>query len=130
MREDCFFRCSLMTANTNFGIANHSCLVKELENIRMHPIVAVHEADPLAVAVGKGPVDAGIPGSRQSPILLMNDIHANILLRIFITDRTAFVRTAVIHEDQFEVRKRLRKDAVNAAADIWLYIVYGDDNRD
>ena len=84
----------------------------------MYPIVAVYEADPLAVAVGKGPVDAGIPGRREAAIFLMNHMNPLIFRDILVADGRTVVRAAIVYEDQLEVRKRLRKDTVNAAADI------------
>lgn len=109
-------------------MSRFSNVQQHFQIVRVHPVVAVHKADPLAVAVGKGPVDTGVPGSRQSPILLMNDMHARILLRIVIADRAAVVRAAIVHEDQLEVCKRLREDAVYAAAEIGFDLIDGNNN--
>lgn len=60
----------------------------------------------------------------------MNDMNARILLRILIADHAAVVRAAVVHEDQLEVRKRLRKDAVHTATEIGFDLINRNDNGD
>ena len=98
--------------------------------LNVYPIITVHKADPLAVAVRKRPVDTRVPGSRQTTIFLMNDMHTAVLCSVFIADHAAVVRAAVVHEDQLEVRKRLRENAVHAAAKVGFNLVDGDNNRD
>ena len=120
----------LVTANADLYVMLKHRTIKPLKILRMHPIVAVHEVQPLTVAVCKYPVNARITRGGQSLILLMDDIHARILLCIFIADCAAVVRAAVVHKDQLEVHKRLHENAVHTAAEIRFNLVDGNNNSD
>jgi hypothetical protein len=53
-----------------------------------------------------------------------------ILPGIIIADGTAAIRAAVIHQDQFKIRKGLRKDAVHTSGKKLLHFIDGDNHAD
>jgi len=53
----------------------------------------------------------------------MEHPYPPILFAILIADTSRSIGATVIHEQQFEVGERLRKDAVNAAAQVWCGVI-------
>ena len=47
---------------------------------------------------------------------------------IFVANRAAIVGRAVINENQFKIRKRLRQNRIDARAQVFFNLVNGNDN--
>ena len=100
---------------------------QSLEGFGMNKIIAVHEEQPLAIAVGEGPVDAGVPGGGKSPVFLMNYDDSGIFFGVFFTNLAASVRTAVVYQNQLKVLKGLSEDAVYAPVQVLFDLKYWND---
>lgn len=53
----------------------------------------------------------------------MNYPNSAIFFSIFITNSRAIIWAAVIYENQFEIRERLRKNAVHATMKVLLHFI-------
>ena len=97
----------------------------------MNPIITINKSQPLAVAVGEGPVDAGVAGGGEAPVLLMDHVDAAVLCSVFITDGAAVVRAAVVHKDQLKVLEGLSQNAVHTAMQVRLHFIdrYNNTNQ-
>ena len=69
----------------------------------MNPVVRIDKCDPLTLRS----IKASIAGGRSLRIFLMDHPDPHIFRSILITDNSASVRAAVIHKNQFKVRKAL-----------------------
>ena len=65
-----------------------------------------------------------VPGATQTCIFLMENLYSLILARISIANFSATVRTAIIHQQQLKIGKRLRQNAVYTFSQVWLNVVY------
>ena len=66
---------------------------------------------------------AAVPSTLHQP-------DARVFCRIRFLDVPASIVRAVVDEDQLEIRKRLRKDAVEAGREVWRDVVDRYDDRD
>ena len=96
----------------------------------MHPVVAVHEGQPLAAAVGLRPINAHIPGGGKAAVFLVNHVNPAIPPGVFLADVAAAVRAAIVHQHKVKIRKRLGKDAVHAPVQERLHLVDRDNYAD
>ena len=104
--------------------------VQPQQEIRMHPVVAVHEGQPLAAAVGLRPINARIPGGGKAAVFLMNDMDSTVFPGVFLADIAAAVRAAIVHQHKVKIRKRLGKDAVHAPVQERLHLIDRDNYAD
>ena len=81
------------------------------------------------VAVGQ-PVEGhgGVARDGRAAVRLVDDMNACILFGVFVTDRAAVVRAAVVHQNQLKFGEGLGEDAVHAAAKVGLDVINRDDN--
>ena len=101
-------------------------LPQTLQHLRMHGIVAVHEADPFSPGNGKGAV------SRRglSLVFLMDDPHPAVPRRVIVADDAAAVRAAVVHQDQLKIGNRLGKNTVDAGMQVRFRLINRHDHAD
>ncbi len=92
----------------------------------MTVIVAVDKRDALPLSNVKPRVSRG----GKSAVLLMDDFNSTVERRVIVAYLTATIRGAVVDEDQFEILISLGKNAVDAAAEIILNIIDGNNNAD
>ena len=97
--------------------------IEHLQKIRVYPVITVHEGQPAAGTVRKGPVDAGIPGGGQTAVLLMDDMDPAVSPGIIFAQLSTVVRAAVIHQNQFKIGIALAQNAVHTAAQEFLDLV-------
>ena len=90
-----------------------------LQPLRRDVIVRIDERDILAPRDLQPRVARG----GQAAVLLVNLADAAVPLRIRLHDRRAAVLRAVVDQDQLEIIKRLREDAVQAPGQIRLHLI-------
>ena len=64
----------------------------------------------------------------HSTILFMKHSDALILLSIFITYCTRFIRASIVNKQQLKVGEFLSQDAINASRQVLLRFIYGNNN--
>lgn len=93
---------------------------------RLDEVVAVDEADPIAAR----DVDARVPSRREAAVRLVDDPDARVPRRVPVANRGAAVRGPVVDDDDLEVAMGLGEHAVEAAREVDLDVVDGDDDGD
>lgn len=97
---------------------------QRLEIVRLDVVIAVDEADEIALAN----VKSCISGRRKAAIILVDHLNAVIHCSIIVTDLRAAVRRSVIHQDQFEILVGLSSDGIYALCQICLNLKDGHDH--
>ena len=87
-------------------------------------VVRVDERDPFALRSG----ETVIAGGRHSGILLMDDPEAWIMRGVIVEDRAAVISRAVVDADRLPVGKRLRRDGIEALAQVGRGVVDWNDD--
>ena len=87
-------------------------------------IVVVHKIQPLAAGI----LHAHVPGNGASLVDLMDDLKPAVLRGVPVAHRTGAIRAAVVHQDALPIGKGLGGEAVQAAGQQVLSLVYGDYN--
>ena len=67
-----------------------------------------------------------IAGIGKTAVFFMNNNYSRILFSVFLAYRRTVVGRTVVDENQFKIRKSLRKDAVNTTAQVRFYVIYGN----
>ena len=103
-----------------------SGLHQGLVGIRLQPVVAVGEGQ----IFSGGRFDSGIPGIAEAAVFLMNDTNAAVPACVVIAERTAAVRGAVIHQNDFQIWIGLTAKGVHALGQICLHLVNRDNDAE
>ncbi len=93
------------------------------QTLRVKPIVAVQQKNPLRA----GTLHAEPTRRRHAAVGFVEDADARIARGVFVADCAGIVRRAVVHENQLEVRDRLREHALDALGQILFDLVDGND---
>ena len=102
-------------------------VVERLQKAGADAVVRVHKG---IVTTLRG-VDAGVAGSRQTGVFLMNDLDAGILGGKGIADLGAAVGGAVVHQKNLKgYVDLLLQNGVDALGQPGLYIINGHDHAD
>ena len=107
-------------AEHHIGRIFYDCVVHIHKCFRLDPIVAVDKAD-IVTARGR---NSRLSCAEQTAVLLMHNLHARVLSRIFVANLGAAVGRTVIDYDYFNIVERLRREAVKALAEIIFNFVY------
>ena len=97
-----------------------------LEVVGLHPVIAIHEGKPLSLSL----FDEAVADHGHSAVLLVDYTDARVALGVLVAYLAGGIETAVVYQDTLPVGVGLLEDAVEAAAQVGLYVVDGNQNRD
>ena len=89
--------------------------------VRLHPVVAVQEQDPVA----RRPVDADVARRAQAAVLLVDDGQPSVPACLLVAQLARAVRRAVVDHDDLKVAVGLRDDAVQRLPEVGQHVVDG-----
>ena len=73
---------------------------------------------------------ARVASGRAPPVSLMDNMHARVPDGILIADDRALIARPVVDNNDLEVVNRLRKNAVQALAQVCTRLIDGNDDAD
>ena len=97
-----------------------------LGEVRVDVVIAVHELDILA----PGQLQAQVAGVGHAGVLLVHQHDAAVLGAELLTHGQAVILGAIVQDDEFNVFIGLVQDAADAAGQMILSVVYGQDDAD
>lgn len=100
--------------------------MERVDHVWLNRIVGIDESDPFAGS----DFEAGIAGSGEALIRLMDDLNAGIFLGKNVTEGPTHVGRAVVDKDNLEVWVDLATDGFDAALEDFRDVVNRDNNRD
>ena len=97
-----------------------------LGKVRLNVVVAVHELHVIALRKGQ----AAVAGIGYTGIVFIHQNDAVVFLAEALADGVALIAGAVVDENDFDIFPRLCTEALQAAGNTILCIVYRHDNAD
>ena len=101
-------------------------IVDELQHVFIRPVVAVHITD----IIPPSRQDARVPRGNEAAVGFVDDLHAGILLRVFIADLRAAVRRTVVDQKHFKIAIGLIQNAVHTTMQVFFHIINGHDHAE
>ena len=107
-------------AEHHIGRILYDCVVHIHKCFRLDPIVAVDKAD-IVTARGR---NSRLSCAEQTAVLLMHNLHARVLSRIFVANLGTAVGRAVVDNDYFHIIECLCRKALETLAEIFFNFIY------
>ena len=113
-------------ANGDLRICGHSGGVQFFQKLRGHAVVRIHKSKPAAA----GDLQPGVAGAAQALVGLMDHPDASILCRSRVAQGRAGIRRAVVHQNNFKIRKGLGQKGIDAGIEIFFHPIHRHNDAD
>ena len=100
-------------------VITDGCIIHNLQKIGSHPVVSVNIAYIFPSCLFQTAVSCG----RKPSVFFIDYYNAAVFERVILQNISAFIRSAVINTDYFNLAQRLSHNTFDALAYVFFYII-------